>query len=169
MKIINALKYYFHIFSLIVLNVKILSYTNHLFTIQLKNKSLFKIRNFMDLWTLTETYLNADYEKNGTNLGKNWTIIDIGAAFGDFSVFAAQKSSKNKIYAVEPLPSSINLLKQNIKNNHLKNIQIFSGAISSTNNKIFISEDHKNYGHSQTSLKSVLTAPAISLNNLFLK
>jgi FkbM family methyltransferase len=123
----------------------------------------------MDLWTLAETYLNDDYEKYGVRLGKNWTVVDIGAAFGDFSIFAAQKSLKNKIYAIEPLPSSLNLFNQNIKNNHLKNIQIFPGAISSTKNKIFISEDNKNYGHSQTSTKSPLTTSAISLNNLFIK
>jgi len=123
----------------------------------------------MDIWTLTETYLNRDYEKYGTKLGKNWTIVDIGAAFGDFSVFAAQKSPLNKIIAVEPLPSSQKLLQQNININKLKNIKIFSGGISSTKSKINISENNKNYGHSQTSLVSSLSAPSISLPKLFSK
>jgi len=169
MKVFRIIKYYFHIFFLIFANVKKISYDRNLFTIHLKNKTIFKIRNIMDLWMLTETYLNIDYEKYGVKIGFNWNIIDIGAAFGDFTILAAQKSLKNKIIAVEPLPSSLNLLKKNIKNNHLKNIKIFSGAISSSNKIIKISEDKKNYGHSQVSQKSSLEIPALSLDSLFKK
>lgn len=167
MKLINILKYYSHIFLLIFLNVKKISYLHQYFFIKLKNNTVFKIRNFMDLWTLTETYLNNDYQKFGTQIDSSWTIVDIGAAFGDFSVFAAQKSPLNQIIAVEPLPSSEALLRQNIKINKLKNIKIFSGGISSTQNKINISENNKNYGHSQTSSASSLSSPSISLPKLF--
>ena len=150
-------------------NIRKISKVNNYFVIKLKNNTIFQIRNFMDLWTLIETYVNNDYQKYGTNIGSSWIIIDIGAAFGDFTVLAAQKSPLNQIIAVEPLPSSLKLLRQNIKSNHLKNINIFSGGISSVRNKINISEDNKNYGHSQTSKKSPLTASAISLNKLFSK
>jgi len=150
-------------------NIRKISKVNNYFVIKLKNNTIFQIRNFMDLWTLIETYINNDYQKYGTNIGSGWIIIDIGAAFGDFTVLAAQKSPLNQIIAVEPLPSSLKLLRQNIKSNHLKNINIFSGGISSVRNKINISEDNKNYGHSQTSKKSPLTASAISLNKLFSK
>lgn len=167
MKLIKILKYYSHIFLLIFSNVKKISYLHQFFYIKLKNNTVFKIRNFMDLWTFTETYLNNDYQKYGTQIGSGWTIVDVGAAFGDFSVFAAQKSSSNKIIAIEPLPSSQKLLRQNININKLKNIKIFSGGISSTKNKINISENNKNYGHSQTSPASSLSAPSISLPKLF--
>lgn len=169
MKLIGIIKYYFHIFSLMLFNIRKISKVNNYFVIKLKNNTIFQIRNFMDLWTLIETYVNNDYQKYGTNIGSSWIIIDIGAAFGDFTVLAAQKSPLNQIIAVEPLPSSLKLLRQNIKSNHLKNIKIFSGGISSVRNKINISEDNKNYGHSQTSKKSPLTASAISLNKLFSK
>lgn len=150
-------------------NIKKYSKIKNYFIIKLKNNTIFKIRNFMDLWTLTETYLNNDYQKYGTKIGLGWTIVDIGAAFGDFSVFAAQKSSLNQIIAVEPLPSSQRLLCQNIRINKLKNIIIFSGGISSTQNKINIAENNKNYGHSQTSLISSFCVEAISLPKLFSK
>ncbi|MDD3998485.1 MAG: FkbM family methyltransferase [Candidatus Shapirobacteria bacterium] len=169
MKLIKILKYYFHILLLMFLNIKTISYHHKYFFIKLKNNTVFKIRNFMDLWTLTETYLNSDYEKHGDKLGVNWTIIDIGAAFGDFSVFAAQKSSLNQIIAIEPLPSSQRLFRQNIRMNKLKNIIIFSGGISSTQNKINIAENNKNYGHSQTSSTSSFCVDAISLPKLFSK
>lgn len=169
MKIIKIVKYYFHILSLIIANTKNISKQNNYYVLHLKNKSSFCLRNIMDLWTLAETYLNQDYEKNGIEIGHDWTIVDIGAAFGDFSIFAAQKSSHNKVLAIEPLPSSLNLLSQNIKNNHLQNIQVFSGAISSTKKKICISENKTNYGNSQTSSKSSIKVTSLSLGEIFKK
>lgn len=168
MKIIKIIKYYLCIIFLILLNIKKISYTKKLFIITLKNTTVFEIRNFMDMWLIGETYLNCDYEKYGIKIESNWTIIDIGAAFGDFSIFAAQKSSHNSIIAVEPLPSSLNLLRKNIKNNYLKNIIVFSGAISSTNNVLTISEDSSNYGHSQISTSSI-KVQSVSLIKLFKK
>lgn len=169
MKQIRIIKYYFHILLLLLSNIKKISNIDNFYIIKLKNNTIFKIRNFMDLWTLAETYLNSDYEKYGDKLGVNWTIVDIGAAFGDFSIFTAQKSPLNQVIAIEPLPSSQKLLCQNIKTNKLKNIKIFSGGISSTQSKINISENNKNYGHSQTSTQSDYSVPAISLDKLFNK
>lgn len=169
MKTIKIIKYYFHIIFLIFANLKTISYTHKIFTVQLKNNTNFKIRNIMDLWMLTETYLNIDYEKYGVKIGSSWNIIDIGAAFGDFSILAAQMSKLNKIIAVEPLPSSVNLLIQNINNNHLKNIKIYSGAISSSNKIIKISEDKNNYGHSRISQNSSISVPSLSLDQLLKK
>jgi len=67
------------------------------------------------------------------------------------------------------LPSSVKLLRQNIANNHLNNIDIFSGGISSSHQKIYLSENTKNYGHSFTSTISSTMAKAISLPKLFTK
>ena len=167
MKLLNNLKYYFSLAFLIIKNIKKISQDHGFFLINLKNGTVFRIRNLMDLWTLGETYLNRDYENHGARLGLRWTIIDIGAAFGDFSVFAAQQSPDNHVIAVEPLPSSLYLLKQNINNNHLKNISIFSGALSSTQTKIPILENKTNYGHSLISSAATKLVDSISLTELF--
>ena len=167
MKYLKIIKYYLSIILLLLSNIKKISYSNNLFTIQFRDNSSFVIRNFMDLWVLTETYLNRDYEKYGSIIENNWTILDIGAAFGDFSILSAKKSSSNKIIAVEPLPSSLKLFKENIKNNHLKNIKIYSGALSSTQEKINLIENTNNYNHSETTTSSSLSIPSISLSKLF--
>lgn len=168
MKLVEISKYYFHITSSIILNIKKISRQNNYFLVELKNKTFFTIRNIMDLWTLGETYINRDYEKHGVIIGKSWIIVDIGAAFGDFSIFAAKKSVKNIIYAVEPLPSSQKILQQNIKINKLENIKIYDGAISSSKNEIRISEDKKNYGHSHVCLSSRRKVKARSLTDFLL-
>ena len=166
MKLIKTAQHYFHILGQIVTNTKDISKQNNYFVIQLKDNSSFYLRNFMDLWTLTETYLNRDYEKNGIKIGSDWTVVDIGAAFGDFSILAAKKSDNNKIIAVEPLPSSLDLLQKNLEINKIKNVKLYCGAISSQKKYLNIFEDSKNFGHSQIS-NSGQKIKTISLPKLF--
>ena len=101
-------------------------------TVTLKNKTKFTLRNLMDLWVLTETYIKKDYQVHGIKLESDWTIIDIGAGIGDFSILAAQKSSTNKVYAIEPFLESYNLLEKNINQNKIKNISSSDLAISNS-------------------------------------
>jgi FkbM family methyltransferase len=46
-------------------------------------------------------------------------IVDIGAHVGSFAVWAAQRSPKARILAVEPNPETFELLTQNIRHNRL--------------------------------------------------
>jgi len=119
----------------------------------------------MDLWVLTESYINKDYEKFGIPVGRNWTVIDIGAGIGDFSILAAQASSRNKIYAIEPYESSYNLLIRNIKLNKIKNVRTFQIAISSKQKKLGMMINQKNLGNNRIKKyeKSKMFVNAISL------
>jgi len=101
-------------------------------TITFRNKAKFTLRNLMDLWVLTETYIKKDYQTYGIKIETDWTIIDIGAGIGDFSVLAAQKSLTNQVYAIEPFLESYNLMKKNINQNKIKNISISNLAISNS-------------------------------------
>ncbi len=133
--------------------------------IRLKNNTKFFVRNLMDLWVLTESYINKDYEKFGIPVGRNWTVIDIGAGIGDFSILAAQASSRNKIYAIEPYESSYNLLIRNIKLNKIKNVRTFQIAISSKQKKLGMMINQKNLGNNRIKKyeKSKMFVNAISL------
>ncbi len=104
----------------------------------------------MDLWVLTESYLLKDYFKYGLTPQPGWTILDIGAGIGDFSILVAQLSPKNKIYAIEPFKKSFNLLKKNIKINNLNNIKTYKLAISSSDKNLEININPKNFGNNST-------------------
>lgn len=120
----------------------------------LKNNLQFKIRNFMDWYVITETVVLNCYQFNETNS----TVIDIGAAIGDFSVFAS--SNSNKVYAIEPEPTSYQLLLQNITLNTFA----FPVALHSSKKFIKLSIDNSNYHHTNGySNKNVVKVPAISL------
>lgn len=60
---------------------------------------------------------------------ENFSIIDIGAHIGIFTVYAAKKSKKGMVYAYEPHPENFKLLKENIEINKIKNAKIFNYAV----------------------------------------
>jgi FkbM family methyltransferase len=77
----------------------------------------------MDVWIIKETCLDRDYERVGVPLEADWTVIDIGAALGDFSVFAGQACPQGRVLAFEPFPPSFELLKHNLALNGLNNVE----------------------------------------------
>jgi len=98
--------------------------------IRLRDSDLqFRVRTAMDVWVIKETCLDRDYE-NGVNLQNNWTIIDIGAGLGDFTVYAAQRSPNGRVLAYEPFPESFALLQQNVALNDLQNVEAQPCAIA---------------------------------------
>ncbi len=89
----------------------------------------FRIRGSMDIWSVKETFLDRFYEKHGTAVGEGWTIIDIGAGIGEFSLYAALDHPKNVIYAYEPYAESFALLLENLRLNETNNVKAFPEAI----------------------------------------
>ncbi len=91
-------------------------------TIRLRGSGLqFQVRTALDVWVIKETCLDRDYERM-TPLQDGWTILDIGAGLGDFTVYAARQSPHGKVYAYEPFPESIELLQRNLALNHVDNV-----------------------------------------------
>lgn len=87
------------------------------------------VRSKMDIWSVKETFLDGFYERYGTEVRDGWTVIDIGAAIGDYSIHAAFGRPKAVIYAFEPFPESYQLLVKNLTLNALDNVFAFQEAI----------------------------------------
>ena len=102
-------------------------------SIYLKKMDLFfHIKTLLDILTLKEVVLDKEYERGGVRIEKkDKVIVDIGAGFGDFSIFAAKKNPDAKIYAFEPDRTYIPLLKENIKKNRVGNVRVNSEAVFS--------------------------------------
>jgi FkbM family methyltransferase len=98
-------------------------------TVRLRNGCAFRVRTFMDLWIIKETCLDRDYEKDLPPGGEDWTVVDIGAGLGDFSVCAAWRHPDRKIAAFEPFRESFDLLQENLRLNGLHNVQSFPYAV----------------------------------------
>lgn len=90
----------------------------------------FEVRCFMDVWTMKETFLDRDYVQYGFKPEQDWTVVDVGAALGDFSVQMAKVYNVARVVAVEPAPSAIPLLSQNLAHNGAENVTVIGKALS---------------------------------------
>ncbi|AJM91248.1 FkbM family methyltransferase [Nitrosopumilus piranensis] len=83
-----------------------------------------------------ETYLVVEYEPGTTNflkkiLKKGMNVINIGANIGYFTLLAARQiGPEGKVFAFEPFPKTVELLKKNIDSNGFQNVQVESKAVS---------------------------------------
>ncbi len=87
------------------------------------------VRGAMDVLSVKETFLDAFYTRFGVPIQNDWTIIDIGAGIGDFSIFAAAGRPQTWVYAFEPFPDSYKLLAKNLAVNDIKNVEAFKEAV----------------------------------------
>jgi FkbM family methyltransferase len=100
-------------------------------TVRLRDSGLrFRVRTALDVWVIKETCLDHDYEASAP-LMDGWTIIDIGAGLGDFTIYAAHQCPRGRVYAYEPFPESIELLKHNLALNRVTNVVVQPVAVSS--------------------------------------
>ncbi len=101
------------------------------------------VRSGMDIWSVKETFLDAFYERYGTEVQDGWVVIDIGAGIGDFSIQAAFGRPHTVVYAFEPYPESYQLLVKNLTLNAVDNVIAFQKAIWRQNGRLALdlSED----------------------------
>jgi FkbM family methyltransferase len=83
----------------------------------------------MDVWVVKEVCLDRDYERGGLRPQDGWTIIDVGAGIGDFSISLAARLPRSRVIALEPFPPSFQALTENIALNRLENVAAFPYAL----------------------------------------
>lgn len=98
--------------------------------ISVNNKLKFCVRSFMEVWTLKEVIAERQYEKY-RSIKDSDTVIDIGAAIGEFSIYAAVKAEL--VIAYEVNEQRVSDLKHNMALNEITNIKIVNGAAVSLN------------------------------------
>lgn len=134
----------------------------------------FNTRNAMDIWTIKETFLDRFYERYGTVIKNGWTVIDVGAGLGDYSICAAKYHPETMVYAFEPYPASYELLRQNQNLNHVGNIKTFPMAVWSENLDLIIDTKAGEPGsyvcvplNQNNHDPSAMIVPGISLSEVF--
>ncbi len=127
------------------------------FTLHLNNGLQFNIRSLMDAWIIKETCLDRDYERLGTPLQNHWTVLDIGAGLGDFSIYAANMHPQSRVIGFEPFPESFDLLKENLALNNVMNVTAVPVAVGKENGQTQLATTGAAVQHS-TSMDSATTA-----------
>ena len=96
------------------------------------------VRSAMDIWSVKETFLDAFYTRYGVSIQDGWTVVDIGAGIGDFSIYAAYDKPNTTIYAYEPFFDSYELFIKNLQLNNIENVNPFQIAIWSTDGELIL-------------------------------
>jgi FkbM family methyltransferase len=90
----------------------------HPMRFRLRDGSAVRCR-IVDAGGLLSVNVDRDYEVPGLDWAGLQTIVDIGAHVGTFTVWAALRSPRARILAVEPNPQTFAFLEQNIRDNGL--------------------------------------------------
>ncbi len=99
-------------------------------TVHLKHPDLkLLVRGKMDIWSVKETFIDRFYTKYGCEPGVNWNIVDIGAAIGEFSLYAAAKEPGARIIAYEPFPESVEIFRRNLEMNGIIKVTVVPKAV----------------------------------------
>ncbi len=143
------------------------------FTIKLETGCRFKVRTAMDIWIIKETCLDRDYERDAVEIENGWTVLDIGAGFGDFAICVARRKPDCAVLAFEPLPESFAMLKENLALNRVANVRPFSQALAGRAGTLFLYTTTGLSGQHRTALQdaeaggSAIPVEAITLEQAF--
>src|SRR3989344_691845 len=98
------------------------------------NQAKFKIRaNTSDRLIISEVWELREYnDSSDLAIKPDYNVVVIGAQIGIYTVLAAKKAFRGKVYSYEPFPESFALLKENVAFNNLKNVRAYNMAVSSS-------------------------------------
>lgn len=115
---------------------------NTLVTFKLKKYKTsfgYTIRNRSDLLVVKETFLHNEYDEGLPREAQ--VIFDLGACIGDSAIYFSLRYPNAHIYALEPDPMNIPLLKRNTR--RFPNISIHEFAVGATNETVSFYSNHK--------------------------
>ena len=104
---------------------KLLGYKKYLFVF-----SKYKIK------TLKKDKKEGDFFLFLDEIKGDGDVLDVGANIGIMTYHLSKKFPKKLIYAIEPMPNNLNVLKKIIKHYHLNNVKVLPYALGETSGDI---------------------------------
>lgn len=132
----------------------------------------FRVSTRMDVWILKESCLDRDYER-GARIEPDWTVVDVGAGMGDFTVHAARLCPRGRVYAFEPLPESFARLEEHLRVNGISNATAFPEAIAGADGTLSLytitglSGQHRTAGDGADRAGATIAVRATTLSSTF--
>jgi FkbM family methyltransferase len=90
--------------------------------------------------------VNEEYNPAGYEISEADTVIDIGGNIGTFSLLAARRASKGRVFTFEPVSENYQLLLRNIRLNRISNIVPNKLAVLDERKKVTIYLNASNTG-----------------------
>jgi FkbM family methyltransferase len=77
------------------------------------------------------TYEHAKQRLFARSIRSGDTVFDLGANVGFYTLIAAIRTGKRgKVFAFEPLPRNLDLLRRHLLHNHIANVEVIDAAVS---------------------------------------
>lgn len=113
--------------------------------------------------SLVPSIINQDYEFLELNifeqlLKPGMTVLDIGANIGIYSILASDKvGKKGNVFAFEPVPENLSLIRHNLTLNHIKNVKVVPSAVGDKKDRVTISLVENSLGTHSVGAESAQT------------
>lgn len=99
-------------------------------------------------------------------VNKGDTVLDIGANIGTYTVLASKKvGPKGKVYAFEPDPTNLTILKKNLTKNSCANVVVVNKALSDITGTMALKKDRFAPGETRISKKGSTRVQVIRLDD----
>lgn len=140
--------------------------------VRFRNGTVMRVRPGKgELGVIREIWIDRLYTPRGFRIKRNYTIVDLGAHIGCFSIYAARKARKGRVIAVEPDPANYSSLVENKEMNSASNISACNAAVTSKDGTALLFHHGTDSGaHSlQQSLATdseAISVPAVTLKRL---
>ncbi|MEW6036215.1 MAG: FkbM family methyltransferase [Candidatus Micrarchaeota archaeon] len=126
-----------------------------------------------DKGVLNDIWIRNTYAPPGFEIRETDTVMDIGAHIGVFTIYAASKARKGKVFAFEPFPGNYAMVLENIGLNSAGNVVPFNAAVAGSGGKkrLFLSDEnvcHSLYRFDRQGEKSV-AVESMTLAQIFEK
>jgi FkbM family methyltransferase len=125
-------------------------------------------------FTFYENLIRRDYFTNGIIVKPGFTVVDVGANIGAFSILAASiVGPSGRVVAFEPMPDTFERLKENVALNDLDNVECRHAAIDAEEGVITLRTSKKSAYASahdvngNASGEAETTAPCLTLERVF--
>ena len=120
---------------------------------------------------IADNTFRGEYAAPEYDIQSDYTVIDIGAHIGTFTLQAAAKAYKGKVYAFEPFSENFKLLQANILINRFTNITAGQFAVSDKKKqqKLFINQTSRSLASLATSNGQSETVNSVTLAEIFHK
>ncbi|WP_164744180.1 FkbM family methyltransferase [Paenibacillus barengoltzii] len=101
---------------------------------------------YSNLKSNKEYYEKKDLDRFVKYIPNNSVIYDIGANIGNHTVFFKKYYKASKIFSFEPVPTNFELLKKNVFENSLSDIELFNVGVGETYKKSSVITNQTNMG-----------------------
>jgi|SRR3989344_3818409 len=120
----------------------------------------------VDVYVFLESVVKNKYFENSFDLNEDATVIDVGAHIGAFTICAAHKAKRGRVYAFEPSLKNYEILERNVLLHSAANVSLFNLAVAGNNQERILYIDGFNSGRHSFIKK---TRKSIPVNCLTLK